>query len=318
MLDVILEAILDTLKVIPVLLLVYILIEFLTHHKKEPFSFITGKGKKFGPLFGSVLGSIPQCGFSAAMADLYAQRKITLGTLFAVFIATSDEAIPILIANPSRYVDMIILIGFKFVFGLIFGYIIDGILNKKTLEKIKKRFTKSNNYKNEHEHAHEHEHDHHQHGCGNCCGHNHEQHNNKQSCGHDHCCADNIFYSACLHTLKIAAFILIINLVLGIVIHLVKLETFLSAISINPYLQPLITCLIGLIPNCAGSVFLVEIFLEGGISLAATIGGLSAGSGLGILILFRKNKNIKENILILVSIYIIGVLIGLTLTPFLA
>ena len=298
MLDVILEAVLDTLKVIPVLFLVYILVEFLTHHKKQPFNFITGKGKKFGPLFGSLLGSIPQCGFSAAMADLYAERKISLGTLFAVFIATSDEAIPILLANPNAYVDMFILIGFKFVFGVIFGYLIDGILNKKMLAKIKKRFVKS-----EQECSHHHE---------ECCAHDHEKH-----CTHDHCCADNIFYSASLHTLKISAFILIINLILGIVIHLVNLETFLSAININPYLQPLMTCLIGLIPNCAGSVFLVEIFLQGGLSLASTIGGLSAGSGLGILILFRKNKNIKENILILLSIYIIGVIIGLVLTPFL-
>lgn len=304
MLDVILEALLDTLKVIPVLLLVYLLIEFLTHHKKQPFDFITGKGKKFAPFFGAVLGSVPQCGFSAAMADLYSQRKITLGTLFAVFIATSDEAIPILLANPSAYVDMFILIGFKFAFGVIFGYLIDGILNKKMLEKLQKRFTKTAN-ETHHEHY---EHDH-------CCCHEHHGDNHHS---HSDCCSDNIFYSACLHTLKITAFILVINLILGIIIHLVNLETFLSALNINPYLQPLLTCLIGLIPNCAGSVFLVEIFLEGGLSLAATIGGLSAGSGLGILILFRKNKNIKENILILISIYIIGVIIGLALTPFLA
>ena len=302
MLDVILEAVLDTLKVIPVLLLVYILIEFLTHHKKQPFDFISGKGKKFGPLLGSLLGSIPQCGFSAAMADLYSQRKITLGTLFAVFIATSDEAIPILLTNPESYVDMLILIGFKFVFGIIFGYIIDGILNKRMLGKIKKRFTKSTE-------QHDHE---------ECCNHNHEGHKHEKHCGHDHCCADNIFYSACLHTLKISAFILIINLILGIIIHLVNLETFLSALNINPYLQPLLTCLVGLIPNCAGSVLLVEIFLKGGLTLAATIGGLSAGSGLGLLILFRKNKNIKENVLILLSIYVIGVAIGLILTPLLA
>ena len=199
---------------------------------------------------------------------------------------------------------MFILIGFKFAFGVIFGYLIDGILNKKILEKLQKRFTKTAN-ETHHEHY---EHDH-------CCCHEHHGDNHHS---HSDCCSDNIFYSACLHTLKITAFILVINLILGIIIHLVNLETFLSALNINPYLQPLLTCLIGLIPNCAGSVFLVEIFLEGGLSLAATIGGLSAGSGLGILILFRKNKNIKENILILISIYIIGVIIGLALTPFLA
>lgn len=306
MLDVILDALLDTLKVVPILLFVYLLIAFITHHKEEPFSFITGKKKWFGPLFGSLLGSIPQCGFSAAMADLYTQKKITLGTLFAVFIATSDEAIPLLIANPSAYKEMFILIGFKLLFALFFGYLIDIFFNKKFYENIKERF--------EHKHEHSHnEHCHHDHNLENC---NHEHH--ERHCTHDHCCADNIFMDSIIHTLKISAFILLFNLIFGIIIYFVSMERFLSIININPYLQTLITPIIGLIPNCAGSIFLVEVFLEGGISLASTISGLSAGSGIGILILFRKSKNIKQNILILISLYVIGVLIGLALTPLLA
>lgn len=305
MLDVILDALLDTLKVVPILLFVYLLIAFITHHKEEPFSFITGKKKWFGPLFGSLLGSIPQCGFSAAMADLYTQKKITLGTLFAVFIATSDEAIPLLIANPSAYKEMFILIGFKLLFALFFGYLIDIFFNKKFYENMKERF--------EHKHEHHDEHCHHDHNLENC---NHEHH--ERHCTHDHCCADNIFMDAIIHTLKISAFILLFNLIFGIIIYFVSMERFLSIININPYLQTLITPIIGLIPNCAGSIFLVEVFLEGGISLASTIGGLSAGSGIGILILFRKSKNIKQNILILISLYVIGVLIGLALTPLLA
>lgn len=306
MLDVILDALLDTLKVVPILLFVYLLIAFITHHKEEPFSFITGKKKWFGPLFGSLLGSIPQCGFSAAMADLYTQKKITLGTLFAVFIATSDEAIPLLIANPSAYKEMFILIGFKLLFALFFGYLIDIFFNKKFYENMKERF------EHKHEHSHD-EHCHHDHNLENC---NHEHH--ERHCTHDHCCADNIFMDAIIHTLKISAFILLFNLIFGIIIYFVSMERFLSIININPYLQTLITPIIGLIPNCAGSIFLVEVFLEGGISLASTIGGLSAGSGIGILILFRKSKNIKQNILILLSLYVIGVLIGLALTPLLA
>lgn len=306
MLDVILDALLDTLKVVPILLFVYLLIAFITHHKEEPFSFITGKKKWFGPLFGSLLGSIPQCGFSAAMADLYTQKKITLGTLFAVFIATSDEAIPLLIANPSAYKEMFILIGFKLLFALFFGYLIDIFFNKKFYENMKERF------EHKHEHSHD-EHCHHDHNLENC---NHEH--NERHCTHDHCCADNIFMDAIIHTLKISAFILLFNLIFGIIIYFVSMERFLSIININPYLQTLITPIIGLIPNCAGSIFLVEVFLEGGISLASTIGGLSTGSGIGILILFRKSKNIKQNILILISLYVIGVLIGLALTPLLA
>ena len=204
MLDVILDALLDTLKVVPILLFVYLLIAFITHHKEEPFSFITGKKKWFGPLFGSLLGSIPQCGFSAAMADLYTQKKITLGTLFAVFIATSDEAIPLLIANPSAYKEMFILIGFKLLFALFFGYLIDIFFNKKFYENMKERF----------EHKHEQSHDkhcHHDHNLENC---NHEHHD--RHCTHDHCCADNIFMDAIIHTLKISAFILLFNLIFGI------------------------------------------------------------------------------------------------------
>lgn len=307
MLDVILDAVLDTLKIIPVLLLVYLLIEFLTHHKEEPFTFISKKGKRFGALIGAGLGTIPQCGFSSAMADLYSQRKITLGTLFAVFIATSDEAVPILIANPEAWKEMLVLLVSKFVFAIIFGYIIDFVLTEKFIKKITKRFDKHENCSC-HEHEHEHHHDH------DCCCHE----EGKSECGHEHCCADNIFVEAIMHTLKISFFILVINLIFGTIIYFVQLENFISAISLNKYLQPLVTCLIGLIPNCAGSVLLVELFLEGGITLAATIGGLSAGSGLGILILFRRNKNWLENVVILILLYAIGVAIGYALTPIFA
>ena len=228
------------------------------------------------------------------------------GNAFAVFIATSDEAIPLLIANPSAYKEMFILIGFKLLFALFFGYLIDIFFNKKFYENMKERF------EHKHEHSHD-EHCHHDHNLENC---NHEHH--ERHCTHDHCCADNIFMDAIIHTLKISAFILLFNLIFGIIIYFVSMERFLSIININPYLQTLITPIIGLIPNCAGSIFLVEVFLEGGISLASTIGGLSAGSGIGILILFRKSKNLKQNILILISLYVIGVLIGLALTPLLA
>ena len=113
MLDVVLESLLDTLKLLPVLLLVYILISYLTHHKEEPYKYLTKKGKKFGPLIGSFLGIIPQCGFSVVMADLFSKRALTLGTLFSVFLATSDEAIPILLTYPSLYDKLFIILFVK-------------------------------------------------------------------------------------------------------------------------------------------------------------------------------------------------------------
>jgi hypothetical protein len=356
MLEVLLEAVIDTAKLVPVLLLVYLLISYLTHHKKNPSKILMGKGKYFGPLFGSILGCVPQCGFSAVMADLYSKRAITIGTLFAVFLTTSDEAVPILIANPAFYKELFIILGIKFLIGLIFGYAIDLLLSYFQNKNMKKNSTdkhdchsgkklppcgcitnnpcdcgSSNSHLCSCEDKktedgsqcgceHHHIDDEYSFPCN--CGHHHLHNKDKDQLkdGHIHnenCCADNIFLDAIIHTAKIAIFILIINLILGIVIYYVGMDSFVGVISINSYLQPLVACLIGLIPNCAGSVFLVEIYMAGGLTLPATIAGLSAGSGVGIMVLFKQNKNIKQNLLIVLSLYLIGVVIGLALTPIL-
>lgn len=314
--ETILDALLDTLKIVPALLLFYLLISYITHHKEEPYKFLTKKSKWFGPLFGSFLGIVPQCGFSAVMADLFSKRAITLGTLFAVFLATSDEAIPILLSNPSFYKELLIIIGVKFLVGILFGYLIDFILNLIEKNKSKKTFAKNlkqealeihgNLHHVEVEHTHEHE-------C--TCNHDHDEHQHNHSGHNCSCCADNIFVDALIHTAKISAFILIINLVLNVVIYYVGMERFISFVSINKFLQPLVTSLIGLIPNCAASVFLVELFMEGGITLASTIAGLCVGSGVGLVVLFKNNKNFKQNILIVVMLYVISVCVGLALTP---
>lgn len=319
--NVILEALIDTAKIVPILLLVYLLISYLTHHKEDPYKFLTKKSKYYGPLFGALLGTVPQCGFSAVMADLFSKRAITLGTLFSVFLTTSDEALPILIANPSWYKEMLIILGVKFAIGILFGYLVDFILGLIEKSSAKKTFVK--NLKQEALEVHgnlnknvqlEHQHDH---AC-TCTTtprkEDHEHHNTGHSCD---CCTDNIFLDAIIHTLKIVAFILIINVIFGIVIYYVGMDRFINFVSINEYLQPLVTSLIGLIPNCAGSVFLVELFMEGGITLSATIAGLSIGSGVGILVLFKNNKHIKENIFIVISLYVISVIVGLALTPLL-
>lgn len=313
MLDVLLEALLDTLKIVPVLLLVYLLISYLTHKKEEPYKFLTKKSKWFGPFFGSILGTVPQCGFSTVMADLFSKRAITLGTLFAVFLATSDEALPILISNPSFYKDLGIILGIKFLVGILFGYLIDSIIT--LIEKSK---TKKHNQKHENCNCSHHINDlekvevHHTHS--HSCSCNHEKNPHKHSCD---CCSDNIFIDAIIHTLKIAGFILLVNLIFGITIYFVGMEKFISFVSINPYLQPLVTALVGLIPNCAASVFLVELFMQGGITLSATIGGLCVGSGVGLLVLFKNNKNIKQNLLIVALLYVISVAVALALTPIL-
>ena len=194
-----------------------------------------------------------------------------------------------------------------------FGYLIDFIISLVEKNKAKKRFKKHENCACEH-HLNElekvevhHTHDH-------ACSCHHEKEPHKHS---DDCCSDNIFIDAIIHTLKIAGFILLVNLIFGITIHFVGMERFISFVSINPFLQPLVTCLVGLIPNCAASVFLVELFMQGGITLASCIGGLCIGSGVGLLVLFKNNKNIKQNLLIVALLYVISVCVGLALTPIL-
>lgn len=321
MLETLLDALIDTAKIVPILLLVYLLIAYVTHRTKKPFNLLVKKGKYYGPLLGSALGSVPQCGFSAVMADLYSKRAITIGTLFAVFLATSDEALPIMIANPIWYKELLILLGTKFLIGIIFGYAIDFIVRffskrQKKLAVVGDDIKISIESKSE-EISEVCEKDH-THACS--CGNHHHAEGvavevEPDKKGHCDCCADNIFLDALIHTAKISLYILIFNIIFGVVIYYVGMDTFIEFVSINKYLQPLATGLIGLIPNCAGSVFLTEMYMAGAITLPATIGGLSVGSGIGILVLFRNNKNLKENLLILFSLYLIGVLVGIALTP---
>ena len=277
----------DTLKAIPILFAVYILVSFLEHNTHRYVGFFK-KAKKFGPVVGASLGIVPQCGFSVAMADLYEKNNISLGTLIAIFIATSDEAIPILFSDYNFIIPMLILIAIKFVYAIICGYIIDMIAlsfhkkreNNITLASLPDSIPCE---------------------CGHE-GHEHEHTN--------HCCADNIFVDAIKHTLKIALFILIVNVVLNTIIICTSFDLN-SLNNINKYIQPFITSFVGLIPNCAASVVLVEVYMAGGMTFGALLAGLSTGAGVGLLVLFKRNKKFwLKNILILSIIYLFGIIIG--------
>lgn len=273
------HAFLDTLKALPFLYLVYLLVSYFEHNSHKHLKFFRS-AKKFGPVVGGLVGTIPQCGFSVAMADLYSKKGITLGTLIAVFIATSDEAIPIMLSNYDFILPLLGMIAIKLVYAIICGYIIDLVL---ALFR-KKRENKMEQLIHEHDEKEEHKHS---------------------------CCADNIFLDALNHAWKIALFMLIVNLIFTAVVEFSEFN--ISSLStINIYLQPVITSLIGLIPNCVASVFLVELFMAGGISFGALLAGLATGAGLGILMLFKRNK--KEwlkNLLILLLVYALGVILGL-------
>ena len=274
MLDALLDGLIDTIKLIPFLFVTFIILEYLEHKISKKNQKILTKNKKLGPLFGGILGAVPQCGFSSMAANLFSARVITIGTLVAVFLSTSDEMLPIMIGQKTAIKELLLIVGFKVLVGIIVGFIVDLIYKRKEAD--------------EHEHIEE------------ICEHE-----------HCHCKSDEIFLSSVKHTLKITLFILIANLAINMIIFLVG-EDNLSKVLLNKNIFVyFIASLIGLIPNCASSVIMTELYLSKIVSLGTLMSGLITGSGIGILLLFKQNKNIKENLSILSIIYFEGVIVGI-------
>lgn len=311
MLDILLDAFIDTIKVVPILYLVYLLVSYLGHNNNNRYAKLMNKTEKLGPLIGGVTGCIPQCGFSVVMADLYSKKAITIGTLIAVMLATSDEAVPLMISNPNYIVSLLILIGIKLVVAVLFGYIFD--ISFKFFGK--KQNIDASIFNKIHNHDCE----------LTSCSHNHKIHIHNEDDEHDknvekhehkeHNCVDNIFLDSLIHTLQITASLFVASFIIGIIVEYAGMENVSKMFTANKYLQPFIASLIGLIPSCASSVFLVEFYMAGGITFGAMLAGLTAGSGIGIFILFTKNrKHFSTNLLILISLYLIGALVGLICT----
>lgn len=275
MLDVILDAVIDTVKLIPFLFLTYLAMEYLEHKTGSKAQRLVQRAGRFGPVIGGLLGVVPQCGFSAAASGLYTGRVITLGTLFAIYLSTSDEMLPILISEqaPIGLIGKILFA--KAAIGIFAGTLIDFVLRKKGVE--------------EHEHIHE-------------------------ICEHDHChCEEGagVFRSALTHTLQISIFILVVTFGLNLILHFVGEDALANLVLNRRILGPALAGLIGLIPNCAGSVAITQLYLEGAMSIGSAMAGLLTGSGVGLLILFRMNPDKKENLKILALLYGIGVLAGI-------
>lgn len=282
MIEVIEDTLIDALKLVPFLFLTYLLMEYLEHKTGDKTKEVIKKSGKLGPLFGAILGIVPQCGFSAAAASLYAGRVITMGTLIAVFLSTSDEMLPILIseAAPISLIVQVLLI--KLVIGAIAGFIIDAVRGLIIRRK------KDTNKEEEAEEA---------------IGH---------MCEHDHCdCEHGIVKSSIKHTLNILIFIIIITFILNTIVHFIGEENISNAIASVPFVGILVSALFGFIPNCAGSVIITELYLSNLISLGSMMAGLLVGSGIGILVLFKSNKHMKQNFTIAGLLYLIGIISGL-------
>ena len=235
------------------------------------------KSGKVGPLRGAAVGIFPQCGFSVSATNLYAARVITLGTLIAVYLATSDEMLPILLTEAVPATTILTILGLKLLIGIIAGFSIDTL--SRLIKKDKQQEQKI-----------------------------------EELCEHEHChWEEGIVTSALKHTLNIIVFIFAITLMINGVIELIGQDTIAKFISQNIILGPIIAGLVGLIPNCASSVILTELFVENVISIPVLISGVAVNAGVGLLVLFKTNKDLKENIRIVGLLYAIGIISGIIL-----
>lgn len=276
MTDIILDTLLDTIKLLPFLFLTYLAMEYLEHKAGAKTDRLVRKAGRFGPLIGGIVGAVPQCGFSAAASNLYAGRVITLGTLLAIYLSTSDEMLPILISEQQPVGLILRILLMKVIIGTIAGFLIDLL------------FFRGKNGE-EHDHIHE-------------------------LCRHEHChCEKGIFRSALNHTLQITFFVLVISFALNLALYFLGEDALANLILNRPVLGPVLAGVVGLIPNCAASVAITQLYLRGAMSMGAMMAGLLVGAGVGLLVLFRVNHDKKENFKIAGLLYAIGVLSGIVI-----
>lgn len=282
-LDVLLDSLIDTAKILPILFLVYFLIELLEY--KNIFKFENSKLMKgnASPVMGSLFGSVPQCGFSVVSAELYSERKISVGALVSVFIATSDEALPIMISDYKSIPALLCLMLTKIIFACLVGYLTMFMYGKV----FKSNPAKTPNASHE-QHIHA------------CCNHDME---------------DNTFdwKHPLVHCLKITLYIFVINVIFGTILVFVGEENLIAFLNSSSIFQPLFAIIIGLIPNCVSSVVITELYLMGGLSFGSIVAGLSVNAGIGLIVLLKENKNKKENLFIFLSILIPSLIVGYAL-----
>ena len=276
MIDVIIDTLLDTLKLLPFLYLTYLLMEFLEHRSGGAAERWLRRSGQVGPLIGSALGILPQCGFSAAATGLYTGRIITTGTLIAVFLSTSDEMLPILISEGAPLAFILKILATKLIVGVAAGFVIDIIT--KLLNKNKSVISEPQI---------------------------------EELCEREKChCGNNFALSALIHTLHITIFILIFSFALNTAIHFIGEDTISSVVLTRPFLGNIIAAIVGLIPNCASSVILTELYLEGVISVGSMLSGLLVNAGIAVALLFRNNRPVRDSFRIVIILLLIGICVG--------
>ncbi len=272
--EIFLHGLIETLKIIPFLFLTYLLMEFIEHRAGEKAEKFMQRAGVFAPVVGGALGAVPQCGFSAAVSNLFAGRIVSMGTVVAVFLSTSDEMIPILVSGRVSVGVVALVVLYKAVVGMSVGLLVDLVIRlvRRNAEPI----------------------------------------NIDAICDEDNChCERGIWYSALHHTATISLFVLVITFALNALVFFVGEENLGSILNDKPVISHIVAAVIGLVPNCAASVALTTLCTEGLISAGTMMSGLFSGAGVGLLVLFRMNKKLKENLIIVGIIVITGVIFGL-------
>jgi len=341
--EVLLDALIDSLKILAVLLVCNIIIALIEPKLADKVKL---KGK-LAPLIGVSISLLPQCGFSIVATDLYKRRHITVGTLIGVYLATSDEAIPIFLGYPDKILHLLPIIGLKFIIGLVFGYLID-LVYTKNIKEVKHHLDHCDDeYKIKLTHCEGAEiikidnHNHNEEEKPDYCLHKrleicHCEECESSNCPHVH--KDQLeelkndkleivnseskknenkkeklkkyLLNPTLHSLEIFIYVIIINIIFGILIYYIGEDKIIDFLLRNKYIAPLFSVLVGIIPNCASSVILSELYIMGGLGFGATLGGLCMNAGLGFILLFKGNKNIKSAVFILIIMFIISLIIS--------
>ena len=346
LLDAGLDAVLDRLKLLPFLFVTYFFMEWLEHGAGDKFEKAVAKAGKAGPFIGAVLGVVPQCGFSGAAATLYAGRVVTLGTLISVFLVTSDEMLPVMLSQAVEPVIIAKVIGIKLAVGMATGFVLDAALRmlgkehvgfgaahnheghhgydirqlcemegcdcsngcecdscEKRAELIAKELACSNCGHVEHANDHEHEHEDergHEHGHDHGHGHDHS----------GHAGAGHLALAALKHSLQITVFVFIICFALNLIVE-AGLEDAIAVVATTPFIGSFVAAVLGLIPNCAVSVALTQLYLDGVLTGGAMMSGLAVNAGIGLIVLFRTNNDSRENMRICGLLVAIGIVVGL-------
>ncbi len=271
--DYFLDALIDSAKLVPFLFVIYLLMELLEKKAGNSFPRLLGKTKQVGPLAGGLIGVVPQCGLAAASASLYSGKVITLGTLIAVFLSSSDEMLPILISSAYPVVSILKILLVKVAIAVVSGYLVDLLFKKGTQTDQNEKDEVERSF-GEYEHR------------------------------------SNIFLCALRHTLEIFIFIFIFSLALNIIIGSVGEENLSRVLSSIPVVGELVAALVGLIPNCASSVIITQLYLDGIIGPGPMFAGLLVNAGVGTMVLFKTNRNAKNSLAVIGLLYAIGVIWG--------